>query len=425
MKIQKIKIENLKSIDQIEVDFKGCSAIVTGGNNKGKSTLLKSLIERFRSKKPEVIVKSGKHKGFYEMELTDGSKIRWDFKETGSEKFQFITKEGFKTQNGVLSSLSERYFGKEFNIDKFLNSGHLEQVKALQKIAGIDFDEIDQEIEKWYDERRKKKILLDNFKIEKPEALELINLERLKSEMKEAEKTNQEKELAWEKACEEERHKIDAHNVQQEQKAKKIFECEKELSLLQQINSLSEYVDLSMAKYYVENLPQPEILKKFTYPEKPQLVDVNKMGMKYKEAEMEQKHYKKQLSEYKASLESIDVLQKEISTAEKNLSELREKKFEIIKNSSIPNEFQIEQGKVFYNGFSISDTQLSTSAKYIAALKLGALTLGELKSIHFDASFLDRNSLREIEEWAEEEGLQLLIERPDFNAGEITYDLIS
>lgn len=39
-------------------------------------------------------------------------------------------------------------------------------------------------------------------------------------------------------------------------------------------------------------------------------------------------------------------------------------------------------------------------------------------------SFLDKNSLQEIETWANQNDLQLLIERPDFEGGEIEYHIL-
>lgn len=60
---------------------------------------------------------------------------------------------------------------------------------------------------------------------------------------------------------------------------------------------------------------------------------------------------------------------------------------------------------------------------------MGALKLGEVGALHFDASTLDRVTLYEIEKWAQEfpgveGGLQLLIERPAFEGGDISYELI-
>ena len=91
----------------------------------------------------------------------------------------------------------------------------------------------------------------------------------------------------------------------------------------------------------------------------------------------------------------------------------------------MPDGFGFDDDGITYNGFAFNKEQLSSSGIYIAALKLAALGLGEVKTLHFDASFLDKNSLAEIETWANDNNLQLLIERPDFEGGEIEYQIIS
>lgn len=78
-----------------------------------------------------------------------------------------------------------------------------------------------------------------------------------------------------------------------------------------------------------------------------------------------------------------------------------------------------------YNPYTQLDKNAqSSSAIYIAALKLASMKIGKVRTLHFDASYLDKNSLNQIEEWANENDLQLLIERPDFDAGDITYKVI-
>ncbi len=69
-KIKTISISNLKAIAELTIDLNGCSAIITGGNNKGKSTLLKSLPDRIRGERPELIVNDGEEEGKGEMTLT-------------------------------------------------------------------------------------------------------------------------------------------------------------------------------------------------------------------------------------------------------------------------------------------------------------------------------------------------------------------
>lgn len=80
--------------------------------------------------------------------------------------------------------------------------------------------------------------------------------------------------------------------------------------------------------------------------------------------------------------------------------------------------------KITVDGFPLDRNQLSTSKLYTAALRIASMNLGEVKTLYFDASFLDNNSLRDIYQWAEAQDLQLLIERPDLDGGDIEYQLI-
>lgn len=91
----------------------------------------------------------------------------------------------------------------------------------------------------------------------------------------------------------------------------------------------------------------------------------------------------------------------------------------------MPDGFGFSDDGITYNGFPFNRDSLSSSGIYIGALKLAAKQLGEVKTLYFDASFLDKNSLQEIEKWANEQDLQLLIERPDFEGGEIEYQIVA
>ena len=98
----------------------------------------------------------------------------------------------------------------------------------------------------------------------------------------------------------------------------------------------------------------------------------------------------------------------------------------MLKKAKVPSEFQFTDDGILYNNMPLTNQQLSSSAKYIAALKLSMLCIGELRTMHFDASFLDKNSLAEIQEWADNNDLQLLIKRPDWEASDkIKYEIIS
>lgn len=45
-KIQTITISNFKAISDLTADFKGMTAIITGGNNKGKTSFLHGIPDR-------------------------------------------------------------------------------------------------------------------------------------------------------------------------------------------------------------------------------------------------------------------------------------------------------------------------------------------------------------------------------------------
>ena len=66
-RIVTIEVHNLKAIDHQAINLHGCSCIVTAGNRKGKSTLLRGLIDRIQGVKPEMVVKKDESNGFAEL----------------------------------------------------------------------------------------------------------------------------------------------------------------------------------------------------------------------------------------------------------------------------------------------------------------------------------------------------------------------
>jgi hypothetical protein len=106
------------------------------------------------------------------------------------------------------------------------------------------------------------------------------------------------------------------------------------------------------------------------------------------------------------------------------LDAINAEKLEKVKAANLPDEFEMTDEGLLYNGLPLTTNQISSSGKYICALKLGALSLGKIRTQHFDCSTLDKNSLMEVQKWAEENDMQLLIERPSWEGGDITYEII-
>lgn len=400
MKVKRIKVENFKAVDEEEMELNGCSAIITAGNNQGKTSILSGLIDRLHSEKPDMIVKEGEEKGQNVMELTDGSVIEWNFTEK-SERLEYTTADGETMKSGVIGALGEKYFGKQFDIDAFLNAAPKKQVKQLQEIVGVDFEGVNKRYQEAYDNRTEKNRelkRLESADVEKPEKVEKPNIEETKQKLKEARRQNVKRD---EKA----RHKADM-----------------EAALNQAVNALEPYNKLNLLLDKKKGL---EIIEQVDMPEK---ADVEALEEELEEKnEKLRKHdaYERDMQSYQEHQENLEEAREEAEAADEKVKEIEQEKKEMIENADMPEGFDIGGGELTYNGFPLSENQISKSGKYIAALKLGAMMVGEVRTLHFDASSLDNNSLEEVQEWAQEQDLQLLIERPDFEGGEITYELIS
>lgn len=398
MKIKKINVENFKAVTEQELNLNGCSAIITAGNDKGKTSILRGLIDRLHSEKPDIIVKEGEEKGHNIIELTDGSKIEWHFTEK-SERLAYVTSEGIKQTSGVIGAIGEKYFGKQFDIDGFLRSSPKEQEKQLQNITGVDLEEIEERYKEAYEERTEKNRELKRIRAinkEKPEKVEKPDIDSIKEELQQARKKNA--------------------KVQEKQQVKSNLQNDyNKIKVVLAGSVFDDYFDHEGAKKEIESIDVPES------------VDTESLESKLDKAQDQlRKHdnYERELKEYNEWVEQGKKAKKEAEKADEKVKAIEKEKQEAIAEADFPEGFDIDENGLTYNGFPLTEKQISQSGKYIAALKLGAMVLGEVKTLHFDASSLDKNSLSDVQEWADNKDLQLLIERPDWEDGDIKYEII-
>ena len=453
-KIIKIKVQNLKAVKEAELNLKGCTAIITGANNSGKSSILKSLIDRIQSKKPELIVKQGEKNGLYEMELSDGCKIIWKFSEK-SDAINYITKEGFAIKTGVIEQLQNKYLGgkKTFDIDKFLQIGAKEQEKMLCKNLDIDLTQIDVEYKSAYEDRTQANNLLKTLQLQKnelPEEIDAPDVEKLKIKKTAIEKSINEKMQTirdandqvknnWLFMNEHEKDEVERFNKEQSDidNAKKSainskFIIENELKKLHAIGF--DFIEITTLNNFVSSLPEAlpkKIFQKLPEPEYQKIeIDNSELVEINNQIDIAQKQAVKYainqqiISNYNNWLEQVQKAKETAAKYDAKVKEIELRKQEIIKSANLPEHFTFNENGLLYKGFELNRQSQSSSALYIAGLKLATMNLGELKTVHFDASFLDKNSLQEVQNFANTLDLQLLIERPDYNAGEIQYQII-
>lgn len=403
-KVKKITVSNLKAVSSLTADFNGCTAIITGGNNKGKSSFLKSLPERLQGTKPDMILKQGEKEGFAEWELTTGEKFHWKF-DGKKEKLTFISERNIP--QSVTKDLSRAYFPPVFDVDEFLNSAPKKQKETLQKLTGIDFTEFDRVYKNAYDERT-----YANKKLAEEQARKILvdpdlplfeeSTEELEKEIAGIDSHNREYQSTQQRIAEKE--KLVSENLSEiEGLQKRIKELEnKNTALASEIDGLQDWCE------HPENTPKEN--KAQLEEQLKQLRETNK-----------------QIAENRKAIEQdekIEKVKQEAEACEAEVKRLDAERLDVIKNASMPEGFGFTDDGITYNGYPFNKESLSSSGIYIAALKLAAIGLGDVKTLHFDASFLDKNSLLEIEKWASENDLQLLIERPDYEGGEIEYQLI-
>lgn len=421
-KIQTIKISNFKSIEEFEADFKGCTAIITGGNNKGKTSFLRGIPDRIRFVRPDVMVKKGQKEGKGEMTLDSGEKFIWEFSVDGKDRLTYITDKGLK--QGVTVELGKQFFPAMFDIDKFLQSTPKNQSKQLQAIVGLDFEDIDKRYELAYMERteRNREAELYHAKLAKAIKVDAVTSVDLTGLI-----ARKEKEKA-------KLNTLYLDNKKANDKTREVFNHFKEQvnkSVLLHASCVSALETLTKAGYvgdaieFVAELKKsiPEIKEPTYIEEMPDRTELDKIDAEILTA-TETNGKAAKYAEYIELKNSVEAAKETAKKADELVKSIEDERERMIQSAKMPLGISITPAGILVDGLPLDRNQLSTSKLYTSALRIAAINLGEVKTLYFDASFLDKNSLSDIEHWAQENDLQLLIERPDFEGGEIQYQLI-
>jgi len=413
-KVKTITVSNLKAISGLTADFNGSTAIITGRNNAGKSSFLRSLPDRLRGIKPDIIVKSGESEGFAEWILTTGEKFHWSFdnKTAKGERLSFITQDvqGNELKGSITQEIMKKYFPEIFDVDAFLQASPQKQKKMLEQLSGLDLTAINDRYKIAYDDRTwANKKLADAKANLKPVNPSL--------EKKEVEVFEIQQEIA---GMELHNHKYKKATEEVQNLGKQLSASDTEIKRLQTLLKTAEADKKALEKRIADG-------DKWTNQKEnqPKGDDVSYMLNKKLQDALDKNEAIKKNNIAIKSQEDLTELDIEAKSFDRKVKAIGLEKAKLIQQSNLPEGFDFTDDGILYNNLPFTKEQLSSSGIYIAALKLAAMNIGEVKTLHFDASFLDKNSLADIEKWANENDLQLLIERPDFEAGEITYELRS
>lgn len=430
-KISKISVTNLKSIQHQEIEMNGASIIVTAGNGKGKSTLTKSFFDRIRGEKNDSILRTNEVNGSQVIELNDGNIIEWKVT-AKTETFTLITKEGLKVNS--IKQIKDFYFKNEdFDINEFLELGPQKQAKKLQKLIGLDLSEIEKRYSETYEKRKEANYNFDALtknKIEKPLEVECPFIEVIKAEIVTAKNKNQKTLESFNAECSKTVNEIDKANQLRES----ILDSNAnkttlllELSTLLKDSCFETLFDFEKADKYIENLITPEPFKDYPIFEQPKLINIQELESKLEAANEQLRKfdlYEYQLSKYNEWVENGKKARELKDSLELELKTIEKEKRDLIASAEMPEGFEFCDSELIYCGFPLNKNSQSTSNLYIAGLKLATMNLGLLKTVHFEASALDKENLLKVYEYAKSKDLQLFVEKPDFDGGEIRYEII-
>lgn len=443
-KVKRITVSNLKAVTSQSANFDGCTAIITGGNNRGKTTFLRSLFDRVRGTKPDAVLKQGETEGFAECELTTGEKLKWEFNDKGKgfkEKLTYTTEKDIKTS--LTGELRAKLLPPTFDVDRFLQDQPKKQRETLQKLVGLDFSDIDARYKTAYEDREVKNRRANELKIlvgAAPDKVDHVDLSVLVEEKEVVRKRlstlylsnkadNDKARKLWMEQCEDIRNNIEEFNRLQQDRACVLEDCQVAYGTLKNKGYQDNSMELDTFMAGLKKTIEPS--KTYTAPAEPTYIQElpdNKdlLAIEDRINIANETNRQAQLyTDYLAAKQRSTDASAEAGSADVSVKAIETERMNLIKSAKMPEGFGFSEDGITYNGLSFTKEQLSSSGIYIAALKLAAMTLGEIKTLHFDASFLDKNSLSDIEKWADAEGLQLLIERPDFEGGEIEYQILS
>jgi len=439
-KILTIHIENFKAITNLEMDFKGCTAIITGGNNQGKTSFLRGIPDRIRYIRPEVMVKAGSTRGKGEMTLDSGEKFLWEFDATGKDKLVYVSDKGIKS--GLTQELGAKFFPAVFDIDRFLQSGPKDRMRQFQAIVGLDFTDIDARYKSAYDDRTEKNRDAENYHAkltamlvtEEVKRVDLADLQtkketeanRLNTLYLQNKKANDATRQAYQEEKDKAQQEFDLACKDNKEKSDLIGKAKSHLAFLVEMGYAGKEVF-----NWIESLPQPlmEIKRRevpeptLITPELPESSELQAIDAKILAAS-ETNEKAIQWENYVAQKKVRDEAQALAKAADDLVKSIEAERAKLIASANMPEGISITPEGITVDGLPLDKNQLSTSKLYCAALRIASMNLGEVKTLYFDASFLDKNTLGEIQEWANTNDLQLLIERPDWDGGEIKYELI-
>lgn len=403
MKIQSLKVHNFKGIKNYQGEIKGKNVYLIGGNGVGKTSFIDAIWYGLKGKmKIPEITHNGAKKGLIEIDLGDfiaRTKLKKDRRAEFELENKVYNDETDRFIKSPRSYLENRIGVIDFDIMSFLNMTGLEQVKYFSKCMGVDFSDLDADIEENEESRKfDKRSLSDakknvNYYNEEDAEKEYVSVVELS------------KQIDAETAIRNNREKV--------QEGIK----EREAS----IDSLNDQITALIAERVKK---ENEIISGNKWLEdNPEMTEENFQELKTSRDNAELTNETiREAKDAKQADELVEKYEKSIEEYNETIEKLRQKKAaRISDNLNVENlTYDIDKECFLYNGLPLDKNQTNTASMLIVGMKMAASLLKDLKILKVDASLIDSREFEKVANWAESEGIELFIELVDRDATQLT-----
>jgi len=409
MKIIKLTVENFMKLRAVEISPKGNAILITGKNGAGKSSVLDAVMSAFCGKKctPAKPIRDGEKSAEIVVE-TDNFIIKRTFTAKGGGSVTISNAEGMKASSpqGLLDKLVGEIAFEPMAFFKDCKDvkKQREQLHALMKLVGLDFDDINADIAKVKQQRSTVKTEKETYdyeagKIEVPEDTpeELVSMTALTEKLTEATR----------------------HNEKQGETARAIDAGEDEIERLKE--SLSDNLQLiadlrlKLAKAErVQKQGQDALIKaqadqvKLAETLEP-LIDLGSINGEIQNAEAINDNVRRKVHEKELVSKSAGK-SKEFATLGKEIKTLEAKKAERLAAVKMPIEgLSVGEDTILFEGIPLA--QVNESMQLQIAVAISMALNPKLKVILMKGNDLDEANLEAVCKMAEEKDYQVWIER--------------
>jgi DNA repair exonuclease SbcCD ATPase subunit len=390
MKVEKIEIVNFKGIAELSVSPHGRNVYAIGGNGKGKTTFIDAVFKTLTGKGlPAMPTKAGEKRGSINVDL--GSINVGAAFNAKAEKMEVTVSSPEGDKYGSPRTMLNELVGIiDFDVAEFMALSPAKKVEQLKKILGIDTTDLDKDYAKVFAERtesnRELKYLQAHTKPYNPLATELIDVTQLEARRMALVTTNlgrtnqvkREAELARDIAEGTERLELLRKEVAQ-----------LDAKLTQMAN---EHMDIEA---WLDDNPAAS--------DEAIVAEIN--------AAREHNVAVANTTRELAHREDVKREEKKNEGLNNRLADIEEQKRERIAAVAMPVPgLTFTEDGLFLDGLPFESNQINTARQIIAGLQLCGALHKSVQIARFDGTLLDNVSLKEVEDWAATQGIQLFIE---------------